>query len=92
MRLLSTSLKSLLLPSLESLEFSPCAAATMLTNSAFGGDPPFGCFDTPTLDLESAALLHGISEHGGYAYVSMATLVANGDIRAAEAVCEMAWE
>ena len=76
----------------ESLEFSPCTAAAMLTNSASGGDPPSGCFDRPTLDLDSTALLHGISEHGGYAYVSMAALVANGDIRTVEAVCEMAWE
>ncbi|KAG4988512.1 hypothetical protein JHK82_030851 [Glycine max] len=64
----------------------------MLTNSASGGDAPSRGFDTPTLDLESAALLHAISEHGGYAYVSMAALAANGDIRAAEAACEMAWE
>ncbi|KAI9081805.1 hypothetical protein K1719_036067 [Acacia pycnantha] len=44
---------------------------------------------TPTLDRESSALLHSISEHGGYAYVSMAAL---GDFRAAEAAREMAWE
>ncbi|XP_030953162.1 lysine-specific demethylase JMJ30 isoform X2 [Quercus lobata] len=49
--------------------------------------------ETPTLDAESATLLHAISEHGGYAYVSMATLAAEaGDPRAAEAALEMAWE
>ncbi|KAG5035528.1 hypothetical protein JHK87_010438 [Glycine soja] len=49
----------------------------MLTNSASGGDAPSRGFDTPTWDLESAALLHAISEHGGYAYVSMAVLAAS---------------
>ncbi|CAJ1933271.1 unnamed protein product [Sphenostylis stenocarpa] len=49
-------------------------------------------FDTPMLDRESAALLHLISEHGGYAYVSMAVLASGGDICAAEAAREMAWE
>ncbi|KAK7830110.1 lysine-specific demethylase jmj30 [Quercus suber] len=49
--------------------------------------------ETPTLDAESATLLHAISEHGGYAFVSMATLAAEaGDPRAAEAALEMAWE
>ncbi|XP_050276414.1 lysine-specific demethylase JMJ30 isoform X1 [Quercus robur] len=49
--------------------------------------------ETPTLDAESTTLLHAISEHGGYAYVSMATLAAEaGDPRAAEAALEMAWE
>ncbi|XP_038878408.1 lysine-specific demethylase JMJ30 [Benincasa hispida] len=49
-------------------------------------------FETPLLDAESHSLLHSISEHGGYAYVSMAALAAAGDIRAAEAAGEMAWE
>ncbi|KAL2328830.1 hypothetical protein Fmac_022257 [Flemingia macrophylla] len=53
---------------------------------------PSHCLDTPTLDRESPALLHSISEHGGYAYVSMAALAAGGDVRAAEAAREMAWE
>jgi hypothetical protein len=48
--------------------------------------------ETPTLDLEAPTLLHAITEHGGYAYVSMATLAAAGDPRAAEAAREMAWE
>lgn len=49
--------------------------------------------DTPTLDAEGATLLHAISEHGGYAFVSMATLAAEaGDPSAAEAAREMAWE
>ncbi|CAJ1944934.1 unnamed protein product [Sphenostylis stenocarpa] len=44
------------------------------------------------LDRESATLLHLISEHGGYAYMSMAVLASGGDICAAEAAHEMAWE
>ncbi|KDP20196.1 hypothetical protein JCGZ_07916 [Jatropha curcas] len=47
---------------------------------------------TPILDAESSVLLQSISSHGGYAYVSMATLAASGDFRAAEAAREMAWE
>ncbi|KAJ9164403.1 hypothetical protein P3X46_023981 [Hevea brasiliensis] len=47
---------------------------------------------TPILDAESPNLLQSISSHGGYAYVSMATLAASGDFRAAEAAREMAWE
>ncbi|RYR70168.1 hypothetical protein Ahy_A03g016678 [Arachis hypogaea] len=57
------------------------------TTTPHGGD-----FDTPTLDMESAELLQTISEHGGYAYVRMASLAATGDVRAAEAALEMAWE
>ncbi|XP_054812063.1 lysine-specific demethylase JMJ30 isoform X2 [Prosopis cineraria] len=49
-------------------------------------------FETPILDSEFSALLHAISEHGGYAFVSMATLATLGDFRAAEAAREMAWE
>ncbi|KAL5179341.1 Lysine-specific demethylase JMJ30 [Glycine soja] len=64
----------------------------MLMNSASGGDAPSRDFDTPTLDLESAALLHAISEHDEYTCVSMAALATNGDNRTAEASCEMAWE
>ncbi|XP_038726261.1 lysine-specific demethylase JMJ30 isoform X3 [Tripterygium wilfordii] len=47
---------------------------------------------TPTLDAEASGLLQTISSHGGYAYVSMATAAAAGDLRAAEAAREMAWE
>ncbi|GAV72054.1 Cupin_8 domain-containing protein [Cephalotus follicularis] len=47
---------------------------------------------TPALDSESPSLLQTISSHGGYAYVSMATLAVSGDSRAAEAAREMAWE
>lgn len=50
------------------------------------------CLSTPTLDAESSNLLQTISSHGGYAYVSMSTLAASGDFRAAEAAREMAWE
>ncbi|KAK4855951.1 hypothetical protein QYF36_012655 [Acer negundo] len=47
---------------------------------------------TPILDDESPRLLQAISEHGGYAYVGMVAQASAGDIRAAEAACEMAWE
>ncbi|XP_022754290.1 lysine-specific demethylase JMJ30-like isoform X4 [Durio zibethinus] len=47
---------------------------------------------TPTLDTESSVLLQSITSHGGYAYARMATLAAAGDLRAAEAAREMAWE
>ncbi|KAK7257861.1 hypothetical protein RIF29_32138 [Crotalaria pallida] len=63
----------------------------MSTTTAPGGDSPLK-FETPVLDTESPALLHSISEHGGYAYVSMAAMAAAGDFRAAEAAREMAWE
>ncbi|GFZ12994.1 2-oxoglutarate (2OG) and Fe(II)-dependent oxygenase superfamily protein [Actinidia rufa] len=48
--------------------------------------------ETPVLDAEGPGILHKISEHGGYAYVGMSALAASGDIRAAEAAREMAWE
>lgn len=64
----------------------------MSKTSASGGVSPSDHLDTPTMDRESPALLHSISEHGGYAYVSMAALAAGGDIRASEASREMAWE
>ncbi|KAM0002192.1 putative [histone H3]-dimethyl-L-lysine(36) demethylase [Helianthus debilis subsp. tardiflorus] len=47
---------------------------------------------TPVLEKESHNLLNKISSEGGYAYVSMTTRAARGDIRAAEAAREMAWE
>lgn len=48
---------------------------------------------TPILDENSPVLLQTISEHGGYAYVSMvAQAEGGGDVRAAEAAREMAWE
>ncbi|XP_027353778.1 lysine-specific demethylase JMJ30-like isoform X2 [Abrus precatorius] len=64
----------------------------MSSTTASGGDSPSRHLDTPTLDREYSALLHAISEHGGYAYVSMAALAAGGEFRAAEAAREMAWE
>ncbi|XP_004507119.1 lysine-specific demethylase JMJ30 isoform X1 [Cicer arietinum] len=64
----------------------------MSKTTAYGGDSPSENFETPTLDRESPTLLQSISEHGGYAYVRMAAVAASGDIRAAEAVREMAWE
>lgn len=48
--------------------------------------------ETPVLDVEAYSLLQSISEEGGYAYVSMSTRAAGGDIRAAEAAREVAWE
>ncbi|KAI3523450.1 hypothetical protein L1887_01589 [Cichorium endivia] len=48
--------------------------------------------ETPVLDVEAHSLLQSISEEGGYAYVSMSTRAAGGDIRAAEAAREVAWE
>ncbi|XP_071701212.1 lysine-specific demethylase JMJ30 [Rutidosis leptorrhynchoides] len=47
---------------------------------------------TPILDDVSHNLLQRISEEGGYAYVRMSSRAANGDVRAAEAAREMAWE
>lgn len=48
--------------------------------------------ETPVLDAERANLLQRITEEGGYAYASMEALAAGGDVRAAEAAREMAWE
>ncbi|KAL8170857.1 hypothetical protein V2J09_022661 [Rumex salicifolius] len=50
-----------------------------------------GVLETPTLDKETPLILQKVSEEGGYAFVRMAT-AANGDLRAAEAAREMAWE
>ncbi|KAK2641316.1 hypothetical protein Ddye_023079 [Dipteronia dyeriana] len=47
---------------------------------------------TPILDDESPRLLQAILEHGGYAYVGIVAQASAGDIRAAEAAREMAWE
>ncbi|KAH7560494.1 hypothetical protein JRO89_XS10G0030900 [Xanthoceras sorbifolium] len=47
---------------------------------------------TPILDEESPRILQAISEHGGYAYVRMVAQAEAGDMRAAEAAREMAWE
>ncbi|XP_010651266.1 lysine-specific demethylase JMJ30 isoform X1 [Vitis vinifera] len=62
----------------------------MASNTA--GDLAYDVLETPTLDSESPNLLLQISEQGGYAYVSMSVLAAAGDLRAAEATREMAWE
>ncbi|KAJ8574152.1 hypothetical protein K7X08_025957 [Anisodus acutangulus] len=48
--------------------------------------------ETPFLDGECSNLLQRIAEEGGYAYATMTSLAAAGDIRAAEAAKEMAWE
>ncbi|XP_057473119.1 lysine-specific demethylase JMJ30-like [Actinidia eriantha] len=62
-------------------------AAAASTSGEFSDD-----IETPVLDAEGPGILHKISEHGGYAYVRMSALAASGDIRAAEAAREMAWE
>ncbi|XP_060196641.1 lysine-specific demethylase JMJ30 [Lycium barbarum] len=51
-----------------------------------------GVLETPFLDGERSNLLQRIAEEGGYAYATMTSLAAAGDIRAAEAAKEMAWE
>ncbi|KAK3022599.1 hypothetical protein RJ639_045750, partial [Escallonia herrerae] len=53
---------------------------------------PSDALATPLLDAEAHSLLQRISEQGGYAYVGMSALAAEGDSRAAEAAREMAWE
>uniref|UniRef100_A0A2P2L7T9 Putative lysine-specific demethylase JMJD5 n=1 Tax=Rhizophora mucronata TaxID=61149 RepID=A0A2P2L7T9_RHIMU len=61
--------------------------STTATNVAADG------LSTPALDAESSNILQSISSHGGYAFVRMATLAAStGDMRAAEAARDMAWE
>mgnify|MGYP007022268605 CR=1 FL=1 len=57
-----------------------------------GGAQVDGDHVVPILDAEGPSILHKISEHGGYAYVGMSALAAAGDVRAAEAAREMAWE
>lgn len=47
---------------------------------------------TPLLDSEGPAILQSVSEQGGYAYAALAARAAAGDIRAAEAARDMAWE
>ncbi|KAI8573138.1 hypothetical protein RHMOL_Rhmol01G0255700 [Rhododendron molle] len=54
--------------------------------------PAPGTLSTPLLDAQGPNILHEISEQGGYAYVGMSTLAAAGDLRAAEAALEVAWE
>ncbi|GMH10301.1 hypothetical protein Nepgr_012142 [Nepenthes gracilis] len=66
-------------------------AAAAATTAADGGDA--SVIETPTLEKEFPCLLQRISEQGGYAFVSMTSLAASGgDMRAAEAAREMAWE
>ncbi|CAM8919842.1 unnamed protein product [Rhodiola kirilowii] len=47
---------------------------------------------TPTLDAEAPEILQRVAEEGGFAFSTMAALAARGDLRAAEAAREMAWE
>ncbi|KAF0928035.1 hypothetical protein E2562_037366 [Oryza meyeriana var. granulata] len=53
-----------------------------------GGEPP----ETETEAGRRAALLRKITEEGGFAFVASAEKAAGGDLRAAEAAREMAWE
>ncbi|KAL6564652.1 Lysine-specific demethylase jmj30 [Orobanche minor] len=53
---------------------------------------PGTTLETPILDCNLSSLLRRITEEGGYAFASMVTRAAAGDIRAAEAAKEMAWE
>lgn len=48
--------------------------------------------ETPVMDSSYSTLLQNITDEGGYAFASMATLAAGGDTRAAEVAKEMAWE
>ncbi|GAB2229318.1 hypothetical protein Droror1_Dr00023457 [Drosera rotundifolia] len=47
---------------------------------------------TPVLDQEAPGLLRLVLEQGGYAFVTMVGLGEGGDMGAAEAAREMAWE
>jgi len=77
---------------LTSLFNSLAGASRAVAKMSITTSPISDSLETPTLDAESPTLLHSISSHGGYAYVRMSSLAAAGDIRAAEAVREMAWE
>ncbi|XP_058227858.1 lysine-specific demethylase JMJ30 isoform X10 [Rhododendron vialii] len=61
-------------------------------STASSAAPAPGTLSTPLLDAQGPNILHEISEQGGYAYVGMSTLAAAGDLRAAEAAREVAWE
>ncbi|MCD7453381.1 Lysine-specific demethylase jmj30 [Datura stramonium] len=65
-------------------------SATGTAGEIAGSDD--GVLETPFLDAERSDLLQRIAEEGGYAYATMTSLAAAGDIRAAEAAKEMAWE
>ncbi|GAB2287021.1 Lysine-specific demethylase jmj30 [Dionaea muscipula] len=65
------------------------AGATVTTAPDVGEDCTL---EIPTLKVEAPSLLQRISEQGGYAFVSMATLGLRGDMSAAEAARDMAWE
>lgn len=73
-------------------ELSTAPPQKMSKTTTSDGESLSNHLESPTLDKEFPTLLHSISEHGGYAYVRMAALAAAGDIRAAEASREMAWE
>ncbi|KAI4386268.1 hypothetical protein MLD38_004214 [Melastoma candidum] len=70
---------------------SPSSSAAVADGSAEKAATAF-YFDTPVLDEHSAELLRSVNSQGGYAYTAMASLAAGGDLRAAEAAREMAWE
>lgn len=62
----------------------------MSTGTVIGKDDDV--IETPVLEAEENKLLQLITEEGGYAYISMVMLASAGDMRAAEAAREMAWE
>lgn len=66
------------------------SAADAVAGEIAGSDD--GVLETPFLDSERWNILQSIAEEGGYAYATMTSLAAAGDIRAAEAAKEMAWE
>lgn len=68
--------------------------STSATDATAGGiaGSDDSVLETPLLDSERSNLLQRIAEEGGYAYATMTSLAAAGDIRAAEAAKEMAWE
>ncbi|XP_055818957.1 lysine-specific demethylase JMJ30 isoform X3 [Solanum dulcamara] len=66
------------------------SATDAVTGEIAGSDE--GVLETPFLDSERSELLQRIAEEGGYAYATMTSLAAAGDIRAAEAAKDMAWE
>ncbi|XP_059278469.1 lysine-specific demethylase JMJ30-like isoform X1 [Lycium ferocissimum] len=73
-------------------EFAGNGAAGEVAGEIAGTDDGEVVLETPFLDGERSNLLQRIAEEGGYAYATMTSLAAAGDIRAAEAAKEMAWE
>ncbi|GJN15783.1 hypothetical protein PR202_gb02723 [Eleusine coracana subsp. coracana] len=70
------------------------AAFALFPRCSLGSDRPYSPSDRSmaTGGEKRAALLRQITEEGGFAFVASAEKAAAGDIRAAEAAREMAWE